>query len=361
VRPHVRGERSGQRVQGQLLEPVAQRRVPRDREGGLERVHQLDDGAELRSLRRVAPGQVLVAREHAARLAVVAVEHLERQPRRIAVARIARVAPPERRRLDAHGVVHPVRGVVDVAEAPAQLLAPALQRVAPDAVGVAELLEVRAPVPALLARQARQVEEPVVSRALVEPVEGDQQLRPARPSPAVERPFAEQPGEARGVAPHRGHAARIAPPLGVLREGLQDDQLRPRVALASRAFARGVADRAEPAVRVLVLEDVVDPAVRARPQLAVVQGGGERDHAIEPVGPALPALGIAPDPRAVAHVRPDLVQVPREAVRLHAQLSRQPAARPDATERKRLEDGRRQRGCVPCFLDLQRDLPGWTS
>ena len=77
VRPHVGGNRRGERVERDTFESIAEIGVAEHREELLERVHELDDRAELGTLKRVAAGEALVAAEHAVDLAVIAIEEVD--------------------------------------------------------------------------------------------------------------------------------------------------------------------------------------------------------------------------------------------------------------------------------------------
>ena len=59
---------------------------------------------------------------------------------------------------------------------------------------------------------------------------------------------------------------------------------------------------------------------------------GQRDDAVEPVGDALPALGLAAEPGAVLDVGPELVEVPAQAGRLDPKLVLEPAGGLDAPQ-----------------------------
>src|SRR5271170_6019405 len=74
VRPHVVSESSGEAVVGKAFEAVAEHRRAHYRERHFEREHHFHYGAELRSLRWVESGKVLVGREDAVGESVVAVE-----------------------------------------------------------------------------------------------------------------------------------------------------------------------------------------------------------------------------------------------------------------------------------------------
>ncbi|GEM_PF-3207169 len=77
---------------------------------------------------------------------------------------------------------------------------------------------------------------------------------------------------------------------------------------------------AEPAVVVLVREDVVEVARDFGFEGGVVEEEGEWEDAVEPIGGAFPALGVAAEPAAVFDVGPEVVEVSAEAVGLDAEL-----------------------------------------
>ena len=74
VRPHIVGEGTGQAVEGEAFEAVAEHRRAHHGERYFEREHDFDYGAEFRALRWVEPCEMLVGGEHAIGQAVVAVE-----------------------------------------------------------------------------------------------------------------------------------------------------------------------------------------------------------------------------------------------------------------------------------------------
>jgi hypothetical protein len=71
----------------------------------------------------------------------------------------------------------------------------------------------------------------------------------------------------------------------------------------------------------------------------IVQQPRQRDDPVEPVRRALPALGGAAEPLALADIGPELVEVAAQAVRLDAKLSLEPARGPNRAERQRPERG----------------------
>ena len=114
-------------------------------------------------------------------------------------------------------------------------------------------------------------------------------------------------------------------------EHLHGERLRPQIGRL-RVLVHA---RPEPAILVLVADDVLqvslDPGLQAR----VVQEPGQRDGTVEPVGHALPTFCVAAYPGALLDVGPELIQMAAEAVYLNAKLSCQPAARRDGLQGER--------------------------
>ena len=100
--------------------------------------------------------------------------------------------------------------------------------------------------------------------------------------------------------------------------------------------------RAEPAVLVLVGEDVVYVAHDLLFETLIVEQEGEGDDAVEPVGGAFPALLLSAEPAAVFDVGPELVEVSAEAVGLQGELVVQPAAGTHCAQGQGGEDRRSQ-------------------
>ena len=314
MRPHVRGEGRRQRVEGDALQPVRRRRVAQHADQPLQRIEVLDHGAQLGPLAGTGASQTFVAAEHPGRHAVVPVERLQHALRRGAVAVGAGQPPPQRPFLERHGVVHHVRVV-----APPPLGGGA---------GARPLLEVELPVEPLRAQAQREVDQPAFPAALVEPPDRDQELEPPVLAPVRQRVAVD-------VAVQHGERSLDATGDAIVRGGvvvshqrLEGERLRPEVG-RPRAYLH---PRAEPAVGMLMLEDVIDVAGDTLLQGLVAQQPGQGNDAIEPVRHPFPPLGRTADPGAVPDVGPELVEVAAEAARLDAELLRQPALRGDRGE-----------------------------
>ena len=215
MRPHVRGEGRRQRVEGDALQPVRRRRVAQHADQTLQRIEVLDHGAQLGPLAWIGAGQAFVAAEHPGRRAVVPVERLQHALRRAAVAAGAGQPRPQRPFLERHGVVHHV-GVV----APAPLGGGA---------GARPLLEVELPVEPLRAQAQREVDQPALPAAVVEPPDRHQELEPPILAPVRQRVAVE-------VAVQHGERSLDGSGNPVVRGGvvvshqhLEGERLRPEV------------------------------------------------------------------------------------------------------------------------------------
>ena len=127
---------------------------------------------------------------------------------------------------------------------------------------------------------------------------------------------------------------RISGRFLVLGECLEQGEERPGVV---GLVAGGIADGSQPAVGLLVFEDVVDDPLDLRLERRVVQQVGEGNQTVEPVGHSLPALGLAAGPGAVLDVRPELVEMPAQPGGLDPELVAKPAGGLDPSQGKRPE------------------------
>ncbi len=255
---------------------------------------------------------MLVAGEHAGGLAVVAIELVEHLEDGVLVFGVAR-------QLIAHAAVfqgHPRIDAVGIEiEMPLSLR------------GKLEVLELGPPVVALVERLPRQLQEPGLFRPVVEPEEGDGEVGDAEAGPAIHG----LPGNDRvdlAAAPeHRRDDPRVAGGFLILGQGLEQREERPDVV---GLVLLEVADGSEPSVGLLVIQDVVDRVFDLRLERWVVEEIGQGDESVEPVGDALPALGLAAEPGALLDVGPEFVEMPAQAVGLDAELGLEPAGRLDA-------------------------------
>src|SRR5262249_22491728 len=71
----------------------------------------------------------------------------------------------------------------------------------------------------------------------------------------------------------------------------------------------------------------------------IIEHVSQRDESVEPVGDALPALGLTAEPGTIRDVRPELVEVTAQAAGLDPQLAGEPAGRPDAPQGEGLAGG----------------------
>ena len=287
----------------------------------------LDHGAQFRALRGVETGQTFVAGEDAGRHAVIAVELGHHVVDRAAVALVAADAAPERVRLERHGIVHHMAHVV-----------PAAHR---RRLGEGPACEELGPVEALGVQLHRQLQQPRFLCAFVEPVDGDQRLEPAELSPVEERPAVDVAVDQAQAALDRVHDA-LTDALGVgdivhLHQHLEGQEQGPDIECGLLGFVDEGLARAQPAVLFLVLQDVVDVARDLLDEHFVIQQVGQWDHAVQPVGGALPAFLLAAEPAALLDVGPELVQMAAQTVGLQAKLVVQPTQRADRAQRQRRE------------------------
>src|SRR5437016_4840339 len=77
VRPHVVSQCAGKSVESETLQAIAECGIASNSKRLLEREHEFDDSAQLRTLRWIEAGEVFIAGEHSVGQAVVAVELLD--------------------------------------------------------------------------------------------------------------------------------------------------------------------------------------------------------------------------------------------------------------------------------------------
>ena len=183
--------------------------------------------------------------------------------------------------------------------------------------GVLKIREVRLPVIALRPCLPRKLQQPRPACVVVQPVNAYKQVRPTHLRPALQRLFVQQPIDPAHRPLHGGHDPCISGRLVPLREDLEHDEERPRVHAPLPQERVGIVPLAKPAILGLVLQNVVNPELDLCHQRAVAEQRGEREHAVEPVGTSLPPFGLTTDPPALRNVRPELVQVPAEALGLN--------------------------------------------
>ncbi len=133
---------------------------------------------------------------------------------------------------------------------------------------------------------------------------------------------------------HGGDHTRVARRFIPLRQRLEQHVHGPGIVLVAIGC---IMERTQPAILLLMLQDIVHPVPHLALQRFAIQQEGQRDQSIEPVRGALPALSTAPCPGALGDIGPELVQVPAQTLGLDTQLLQQPACRSNAPQRKRLE------------------------
>ena len=182
-----------------------------------------------------------------------------------------------------------------------------------------EVGELRFPVVSQVVHPAREIQQALVTRTVIKPDDAQHFIVPAKDGTLLRRPVAQMPGLEREVLPHQGNDAWIAGRLLVLRQDFQHDVVRPPV---------GHGCRADPAVRLLVLQGPAHILPGLGDQSLVAGQESQRHQAVQEVGAAFPAFARAAQPAAVRpDIRPELVQVAGQSVRLDLQLAQQPAGR----------------------------------
>src|SRR5260370_20994105 len=193
---------------------------------------------------------MLVRRENAGGLSVVAVKHFEDPIESVPIAELAGELTPDRGRLQSHGVVYAVSSEIGV------LLF--------DLIVEAELRKLRFPIMTLRVELAGEFEEPRIPVAVVEPEQRQHFVLPAIDGPLFQRALIESLGLVSEIFLHHRDDARIARGLLILSHGLEHHVIGPPVVgLASILLIRGP----NPAVRLLVIERPAHPLFHVPPAL----------------------------------------------------------------------------------------------
>ena len=328
---HVGRERCGQRVERQLFQHVGQLHVElAHADQRLQREHGLHHGAGLRALGGAGAGQMLVAGEHAVGHAVILHQPRPAEFEAALLLEAALEHADHARRLQTHGHVHHVGGMVQRAEVrPLRALQLRLLRVvqrllhalpgldARHGLNDRERMEKVRPVQRLGAQLFAQLQQIGLPRQIVQPQRQQHVLAAARHGPVLQRMAVQIAVLILEEVVHQHQHALVSGGGEVLLQRLHGHHQRPMVAILLRS---------EPSVRLLGAQNPVHIPLRQRLHVRVVQRPGQRDQAIQIVGRALPAVAVAAQPgAAVAHVRPDVVQSGGQALRLNAQLVAQPA------------------------------------
>jgi hypothetical protein len=109
MRPHIGRKSGGQSVECHALQAIRQACIAEDSNQHFERILILNHSTQLRSLRWVETGKMLIAAKDAIRLTVERIKHTDDLPDSIPFTRIARLPEPDAGRLDRHGVVDDMR------------------------------------------------------------------------------------------------------------------------------------------------------------------------------------------------------------------------------------------------------------
>ena len=309
VRPHIGRDRRGQSVEGEHFQPVCPDALFRQGEQPFIGIHRLDDAAQLGAVDGARARKALVPRKMPDRRAVILFKQSE-HPLRVFVLNAAfllQEAAIKRPRFEAHGGVHDVR-----------IHRPLLVRLLPERTR-------RRKVGPFDLQNVRKLLHPRLGAAFIQPQERDEAFVPPCCRPAVRRVGADMIAVLKERAVDRLFDAPVVRALLPYDEHFQDEEERPDVVVLALLFGAG----ADPAVFALPSKDLVDIPFGADDHVLIPQQKGERDEAVQPIGNAFPALAAAAHPFAVAHVRPDLVEIARKPARLDLELLFQPAARRD--------------------------------
>ena len=303
MRPHIVADRRGEGIEGENFESFRPFEVAGSGEKMLIGVHLLGNGAKLGALDRGKSRKAFVAREEPDGGAVVGLQHVRELFGNVCVF-LAEKVVADRLVFQHHAEVYDVG-----------LIGPFVERTLPK---VRHLRVIRA----LLSEDPCKIGEPFLVIAFFEEIYCNKSLKPARFAPFEERDRTR--GEQIVVVlehsvENRGDSF-VARAFVVDDENLRDKLNRPGVVGGDVFLGAG----ADPSAFLLEGDDRVDVFLCARDLVLVLEQVCERDEAVEPIGHALPALGVTADPRAVANVAPDLVKVTRKRFCLYFKLTAKP-------------------------------------
>ena len=326
----IRGHRCREGIESDLLGPVRPCAVAGDPHQHLVAEHHLDPGARFGAVARsIEPRpRVLVGRIPAAGdLAVKPAHRIVVAHRGFQVSRVFGLLEELRRLAETFGEIHVVPGS-DAAR----------------------------PIVGALVVHPRQVEQPGLARAVVEPVDGIQVVARALLLPACRKQVLQGNGRLPAkVLRQERYDARIA---GRLIERAQREehhhvgpQIEHAAAHAVDAFAIDVALAAEIAIGPLGGDHRIQPLVGALDDRLVPEHVAEVHITAKPVRhlfpPELPLAGRAgPFVAFELAELADLFQLAREALGLQNQLAPQPAFRAHAPQRELHEGVRRKRRAI---------------
>ena len=310
VSPHIirEGRRPG--IEGRFFQPLRPNAVAGRGIAPFTGVHQFRHGAQFCPLRVACTGEALVPGECTYRSTVPL---LQLSPKSLADVRglFAEEGITQRLVFQHHTQIDNVR-----------LLPPLVHGAFPQR---CEGCIVRP----LLPQHTAQGLHPRFGLALVQVQQRNQPLKPAELSP-IKQMYLACRHQVMQVL-HRCVEGVFSPlvtrKFTVQRQHLSNQQHRPQIVGRARRWIT----RADPAIRLLAIDDALHIAIRPSDQIFILQKMGQRDKAVQPVGHAFPALTISANPRAVTHVRPDFVQIAGQSPGLDLQLAAQPALRLDST------------------------------
>ena len=316
MRPAVGGQACGQRIVGQPLPNIAQRRIVAQRHQAFKGIHHLHHSAGFRALRGVCAGEVLIAGEHAQRQAVRAHELCPAGLERLSLLDAAVQRIIEHGGLERHGQIHHM-GVLMLLPAGAPRIAGFVEHGLEQRPGKGALLipcigegvEITRPINGLLQQFIAELEQRLLAGDVVEPLHNLDVVSGSGNRPQPQRLFVQIAIHISKIAVHKAEHALIAGGGKILLQALEHDHARPPVLIIRRA------------------EETILPLRRKRPfdklhrgvfKFLVAQLPGQRQQSVQIIRAAFPALALTAHPGIVPHAVPDAGQVAGDGTRHHA-------------------------------------------
>ena len=175
-------------------------------------------------------------------------------------------------------------------------------------VQIREFAEVPLPVVFLSVRFLGQLKKRFVACFLVLPLNADMQLPPTEPSPTGKRRVVEDLPDFGKNPGHSRHDPIITGYIVVLSRGFHEDKNRPGIIFITDLL---IDDRSQPAVFMLMINDVADPQFHALDKVAVVEQIRERHYTVKPVRPAFSSFPVSAYPGGDLQFRPEVLEMPR--------------------------------------------------
>ena len=302
--PHIGSDGGGERIVRQLFQTIRPDGILREGIQHFVGVHRFRNAAELGTLNGREPGQAFVAGEVTDRGAVVCKQLVEHEFGEGVVDLAVFQNGGKTARLDGHALVYHVG-----------FLTPYVFGLFVGPVGIETFV-----VHALLLQKASEIQQPFFGVHFVDGEDRDQAFKPSGVRPCENGVLLDVSLEVlEGLVDHFGNPF-VTGAVVVEHQHLVDQVQCPHIVAAAFLIGAG----AEPAVFLLTGNDGVDEALCTGDLVLVVEEVSQRDEAVQPVGHSFPALAVTAHPAAVADIRPDFVEVAREAFRLNFQLTPEP-------------------------------------